>query len=415
MLSEVPEGWQQKKLTEYFDVKSSKRVLQKQWRKQGIPFYRGREITALSERGSVDNELFIEEELYKTFAEKSGVPSKDDILITAIGTIGNTYCVKENERFYFKDASVLWLSKKAEVNSLFINYWLNSASFKNQLDSGNGTTVDSLTIKQLSSSHLLMPPLTEQKRITDVLSSVDESIQATQRLIEQAERVKQGLMEELLTGGLGSEAIERGEVPEEWSSAKLLDLLSGSVFTDGDWVESKDQSPDGRVRLIQLADIGDGAFIDKSDRHLTEDAARRLNCTFLREGDLLVARMPEPLGRCCRFPLCGDEKFVTVVDVAILRPTEKFDASWLMNLMNSSYARKYIEDNASGTTRKRISRKNLGALNLPIPPLTEQKRIAEVLSSVDDRVKRLKEELEELGRLKKGLMDDLLTGKVRTV
>lgn len=200
------------------------------------------------------------------------------------------------------------------------------------------------------------------------------------------------------------------ELPEGWTLNPLAKILQPSLFIDGDWVESKDQSPDGDVRLVQLADIGDGHFIDKSDRHLTKDAAVRLKCTFLKKGDLLVARMPEPLGRCCVFPLDGEESFVTVVDVAVMRPHDNFNSIWLMNLVNSGYARKFIEDNAGGTTRKRISRKNLGGLPLPVPPLNEQHRIAEILSSVDASIQATQAVIEQAERVKRGLMEELLTG-----
>jgi len=200
------------------------------------------------------------------------------------------------------------------------------------------------------------------------------------------------------------------ELPEGWTLNPLAKILQPSLFIDGDWVESKDQSPDGDVRLVQLADIGDGHFIDKSDRHLTKDAAVRLKCTFLKKGDLLVARMPEPLGRCCVFPLDGEERFVTVVDVAVMRPHDNFNSIWLMNLVNSGYARKFIEDNAGGTTRKRISRKNLGGLPLPVPPLNEQNRIAEILSSADASIQATQAVIEQAERVKRGLMEELLTG-----
>lgn len=96
-------------------------------------------------------------------------------------------------------------------------------------------------------------------------------------------------------------------------------LRSADVFTDGDWVESKDQDPTGDVRLIQLADIGDGEYLGKSARFLTSSKARELRCTFLKPGDVLIARMPDPLGRACIFP--GHLKSaVTVVDVCIVRP-----------------------------------------------------------------------------------------------
>jgi len=75
-----------------------------------------------------------------------------------------------------------------------------------------------------------------------------------------------------------------------------------SLFKDGDWVESKDQDPEGDVRLIQLADIGDGSFRNRSNRYLTNKKAIELGCTFLEKGDVLIARMPDPLGRACLFP-----------------------------------------------------------------------------------------------------------------
>src|SRR4051812_29891436 len=91
--------------------------------------------------------------------------------------------------------------------------------------------------------------------------------------------------------------------PIGWVQAHIGDLISrDGLFTDGDWVESKDQDPEGDVRLIQLADVGDGVYLNKSSRFLTSEKARELRCTFLNAGDLLVARMPDPLGRACIFP-----------------------------------------------------------------------------------------------------------------
>src|SRR5690242_21381706 len=104
-------------------------------------------------------------------------------------------------------------------------------------------------------------------------------------------------------------------LPKGWRAVTLDGVLgNGGIFVDGDWVESKDQDPDGDVRLIQLADVGDGRYRDRSSRFMTSEAAKRLNCSYLRPGDILIARMPDPLGRSCRFP--GDSKpAVTVVDV----------------------------------------------------------------------------------------------------
>jgi type I restriction enzyme S subunit len=170
----------------------------------------------------------------------------------------------------------------------------------------------------------------------------------------------------------------------KWPLVSLGDALaSAHVFVDGDWVESKDQDPEGDVRLIQLADVGDGQYVDKSERYLTAAKARELKCTFLETGDVLVARMPDPLGRACIFP--GDPMpTVTVVDVCIIRPNGNGpDSRWLVHWFNSPAARNQIATYATGTTRSRISRGNLSKLKLALPPLTEQRRIAEILDEAD--------------------------------
>ena len=89
------------------------------------------------------------------------------------------------------------------------------------------------------------------------------------------------------------------------------------LFVDGDWIEKKDQDDNGSVRLIQLADVGAGFFLDKSNKHLTSSKAKELNCTYLYKGDILIARLGEPLCKACIFPYDG--QFITAVDIAILR------------------------------------------------------------------------------------------------
>jgi type I restriction enzyme S subunit len=156
-------------------------------------------------------------------------------------------------------------------------------------------------------------------------------------------------------------------------------LKSVPVFVDGDWIESKDQDPNGEVRLIQLADIGVGRFIDKSRRYLTTDTAYRLGCTFLERGDVLIARTPDPVGRACVFPGVG-QLAVTAVDVCIVRVDPAvIDSNYLAHFLNSSNALRQVASKASGSTRQRISRSNLGTIIIPLPPLEEQRRIAAIL------------------------------------
>lgn len=168
------------------------------------------------------------------------------------------------------------------------------------------------------------------------------------------------------------------------SVVELNKIISrDGIFTDGDWIESKDQDPDGSVRLIQLADIGVNKFLDKSNRYLTREKAIELNCTFLKKGDILVARMPDPIGRACIFPELNYE-CVTVVDVCVIRADNpNVDNGWLIHLINSKSFNNQILTYVTGTTRQRISRGNLAKLKIPLPPLEEQKRIAAILDKAD--------------------------------
>lgn len=195
--------------------------------------------------------------------------------------------------------------------------------------------------------------------------------------------------------------IESESLPSGWRAVTLEDLIADDgAFVDGDWVESKDQDPAGDVRLIQLADVGDGEYRDRSERFLTSQKAAELGCTLLEPGDLLVARMPDPLGRACIFP--GDQKrSVTVVDVAIVRPRNpEVNTRWLMYCINAPQFRRVIASLQSGSTRQRISRKNLAKIVFPLPPVDWQ---SEVVDEIEKQFSRLDEAVANLKRVKANL------------
>jgi type I restriction enzyme S subunit len=200
------------------------------------------------------------------------------------------------------------------------------------------------------------------------------------------------------------------KLPLGWKKTPLRSLTNNEdgLLCDGDWVESKDQSPDGDVRLIQLADIGDGSYLDKSSRFLTSDTAATLRCTYLQPGDILVARMPDPIGRACIFP--GDKRpSVTAVDVCIVRVSGQTNNRWLLAAINSLSSRQWIEKKAAGTTRTRIASRELAVLELLIPPKDQQDRIAEIIDSIDNTIRATRAVIEQTRQLKAALLQDLLT------
>ena len=123
---DVPSGWITTNLGSIFNVVSAKRILKSDWKHSGVPFYRAREIAKLSIYGLVDNELYISEEHYNSLKEKFPVPKASDIMISAVGTIGKCYIVKESDKFYYKDASVLCLCNDYQINAKYIYHIMRS-------------------------------------------------------------------------------------------------------------------------------------------------------------------------------------------------------------------------------------------------------------------------------------------------
>ena len=177
----LPQGWVWTTLGKLYNIISAKRVLKSEWRNEGIPFYRAREIVKLSTTGFVDNELFISQEHYSDLKMKYGVPQSSDIMMSAVGSIGKTYIVKSSDLFYYKDASVICLQNVHGLYSVFIDYVLRTSFLQKQMyTNSKGTTVDTITIEKAKEYNIPLPPLAEQQRIVakiEELFSVLDNIQ----------------------------------------------------------------------------------------------------------------------------------------------------------------------------------------------------------------------------------------------
>lgn len=169
---ELPESWKWVHWGDIVNVVSARRVHQSDWRSEGVPFYRAREIAKLAETGYVDNELFISKELFDEFS-KSGVPQPGDLMVTAVGTLGKTYVVRDNDHFYYKDASVICFENYGGLSPDYLKYVMQSDLMNNQIRSNSsGTTVATLTMVRMVEYVLPLPPLAEQKRIVAKLEEL---------------------------------------------------------------------------------------------------------------------------------------------------------------------------------------------------------------------------------------------------
>ncbi len=186
------------------------------------------------------------------------------------------------------------------------------------------------------------------------------------------------------------------ELPKGWKWCRLGDVCK--TFADGDWIESKDQSESG-IRLVQTGNIGNGEFRDKEDKYhyISEETFKKLKCTEIFPGDILISRLPEPVGRSCIIP-DSNYKMITAVDCTIIRLFENITCkNWFCYYTQSHVYAGLIHELCTGTTRLRISRKNLGEIPFPLPPtLTEQQRIVNRIETMFAKLDEAKEKAQNV-------------------
>lgn len=169
---------------------------------------------------------------------------------------------------------------------------------------------------------------------------------------------------------------------EPWEQRKLESLCD--IFTDGDWIEAKDQSNSG-IRLIQTGNVGTTKYLDKKNNQkwISEEVFERLHCKEIYPGDILISRLPEPAGRACIVPELAT-RMVTAVDCTIVRTAKEYDSEYLVQYLSTTMYFKIVNSFLGGGTRQRISRGNLSGIGIPIPKsLDEQKKIGAYFSKID--------------------------------
>ena len=169
---DIPESWEWVRLQNICNIVSARRVHQSDWKSSGIPFYRAREIGVLADKGKVDDDLFVSEELYNDFA-KSGVPHPGDLMVTAVGTLGKVYVVQPQDRFYYKDASVICLENFGRIIPEYLQLVMMSPYMTSLIKSkSTGTTVGTITIVCAKQYLIPIPPLNEQRKIVKRLGNL---------------------------------------------------------------------------------------------------------------------------------------------------------------------------------------------------------------------------------------------------
>jgi len=387
----MPEDWGIGCLGDFYEIKSSKRVLQRDWRRYGVPFYRTREVAVLAEAGHVDNVLHISEELYAVYAKKYGVPKPGDVLVTGIGTIGKMYVVPNDRKFYFKDASIIWLKSRQSFDSSYLKQLFETHIIRDQLaDASTGTTVDTYTISGANKTVVPVPHIKEQRAIATALSDVDALIESLDRLIAKKRAIKQATMQQLLTGQTRLPGFTG-----EWETKRLGDVADIEM---GQSPSSKFYNRNGEgLPLIQ----GNADIVDRR-------TIRRISTTQVtkrgQRGDVLLS-VRAPVGEVSRatFDVCLGR------GVCALRFPNDFLFHYLV-FIEPSWAK-----HSKGSTFDSVSSADIRGLEMEFPGAEEQTAIAIVLSDMDTEIEALERRRDKARQIKQGMMQQLLTGRVRLV
>lgn len=191
---EFPE-WEEKRICDIADLTSSKRVYLSDYVSEGIPFYRGKEISELKRNETPKDILYITTKAYNAFKASYGVPQVDDILITAVGTLGNVYRIKDDSEFYFKDGNLIWL-RDIKILSAFLEILFETNNEAIQ-KSSIGSSQRALTIVELKKLKFSVPSLPEQTKIANFLTAIDEKITNNQTQLDAVKQYKQGLLQQM--------------------------------------------------------------------------------------------------------------------------------------------------------------------------------------------------------------------------
>lgn len=203
----IPAGWEEKTINEISDVTSSKRIFSSEYSHEGIPFYRGKEITLKSKNQSVEDILYIKRERFKEIKSSFDSPQENDILLTAVGTIGSIYKVKKSDgEFYFKDGNLIWLKNFREHCSFYLYYFLRSENIQNKLDNISiGSSQKALTIDSIKNIKLIVSSQNVIQKFDKTINPILEEIDVLEQKNKNLKQTRDLLLPRLISGKLNIE------------------------------------------------------------------------------------------------------------------------------------------------------------------------------------------------------------------
>lgn len=394
----LPIGWEEATVSEVVDILDSRRVPlnseERGQRKGPIPYWGANGIVDYIDDHIFDEPLVLMAEDGGYFAEARTRP----------------ICHKLDGKAWVNNhAHVI---RPVGVERDWFYYWFVHRDITPHIKGGTRSKLNQKDLRQLP---IFVPPFPEQRRIAEILSSVDETIQATQAVIEQTRKVRQGVLERLLTKGIGHtnfKQTEIGEIPDGWDIRRLDELtLRGEGVTYG-VVQPGPEEISG-VKFIRGGDFPNGTIEVERLRTIKKETSERYKRTILHGGEVLVSLVGRP-GSCAVVPkeLCGAN---VARQVAMIRLKDVMNPYLLRSYLLCPIGKKELFKHTIGSVQQVINLADLKTVLVPVPPVREQEKIVSMVSALLQADDAVLMKLKQLTVLKTALMSDLVTGRKRIV
>lgn len=379
----------------------------------GIPFLRSQNIHPF--RLDLDDIKFIPPAFHLKL--KKSALSPGDVAIVRTGYPG-TACVIPATLTEANCADLVIVRPSQRLDPWFLAAIFNSSWGRGSV-SGSlvGVAQQHFNVGAAKAMQIALPPIGEQRRIASILSAYDDLIENNTRRIAILEEMARRIYEEWFVrfrfpGHQNVRMVESelGLVPEGWKVVPLSELCVS--VDDGDWIETKDQGG-ADYRLLQISNVGLNCFVETGNyRYVSAATFRQLRCREVVPGQILVARMPKPIGRAW-LVTSQQWKMITAVDVAIIDPdTVVTSSEYLTHFLNSDATLASFAAQASGTTRLRITRKQIAAMTLCAPPASLAHKFREVISPMNDKIAVLVRKNTNLRTTRDLLLPKLISGEL---
>jgi type I restriction enzyme S subunit len=346
--------------------------------------------------------------LSKKGEERSVNVNPGDLIMSICATIGKPIILDMEACIHDGFVWFSELSNDVDVEYLFYALQKNEVIFSSKRQTG---TQGNLNTTLVGKTHIPLPPLSEQRRIAEILSTVDEAIQRVDEAIARTERLKRGLMQKLLTRGIGHKEFkntEIGRIPKEWEVVRVEDIFE--VYGGTTPSTSNKEYWNGAIFWVTPTDItnlNEKLDLSETEKKITEKAVKDNSLKTLQPGTLLLT------SRATIGFTAINSRPVTINQgmAALIKKNKNIGETFYAYYFSS--LRSYLDQLGAGSTFKEVSKSTIKKLKIPLPPLSEQRRIAEILSTVDKKLELEKNRGTKLERIKRGLMSDLLNGKKR--